>query len=119
MNDDDRDIAREKRQRKAYERLGFPEPRCIVCGLDDLRCLELHHVAGRAHSEDQWPFCKNCHAVQTDAQADHPKKVAPPLDDLEVIGRFLLGLADIFEMLVTRFREHGETLIRMAVDAAS
>jgi len=38
---------------------------------------------------------------------------------LEIIGRFLLGVADFLEMLITRCRDYGETLIRMAADAAA
>jgi hypothetical protein len=119
MTDEEREIAREKRQRQRFEKLGFPEPRCIFCGVDDVRCLELHHIAGRGHSDDVWPVCRNCHAVLTDFQGDHPPKDAPPDNVLEIIGRFLLGVADFLEMLITRCRDYGETLIRMAADAAA
>jgi hypothetical protein len=118
MDDDDREFAREARHRKNLERLGFDDPRCLFCGEDDVRCLELDHVAGRSHSDDVWPLCRNCHATRTDLQKDHPPKVAPPKDSLEVIGRFLLGLADFFEMLIGRLREYGETLIAMATNPA-
>jgi hypothetical protein len=117
MTDEEREVAREKRLRLKFEKLGFMNPRCVICGKDDVRCLELHHVAGRCHSGDVCPVCRNCHAILTDLQTDHPRKEAPPDNVLEIIGRLLLGVADLFELLVSRFREYGETLIRMATGA--
>ena len=114
MIDDERDFAREKRRRKHLERLGFDNPQCLFCGESDVRCLELDHIAGRAHSEDVWVLCRNCHAQRTDLQKDHPPKVADPTDRAEVIGRFLEGLADFLEFIVKRLREYGSELIAMA-----
>ena len=114
MVNEDREIAREKRRRKHLERLGFENPSCFFCGESDPRCLQLDHIAGRAHSDDVWPICANHHAIRTDLQKDHPAKAGAALDICEVIGRFLEGLADFLEMIVTRLREYGPTLIAMA-----
>src|SRR5436190_793925 len=38
----------DRRKQKALERLGTNEPRCGDCPETDWRCLECHHVAGRA-----------------------------------------------------------------------
>jgi hypothetical protein len=119
MTNEERAIAREKRLRLKFEKLGFPNPRCVICGEDNILCLELHHIAGRGHNDDVWPVCRNCHAVLTDHQKDHPRKEAPPDNVLEIIGRFLLGVADMFELLIARFREYGEALIRMATGATA
>lgn len=117
-DDEERQIAREKRRRRHLERLGLDDPRCPLCGEDDVRCLELDHIAGRAFSEDVVLICASCHRKRTDLQKDHPPKQAPPDNLLEIIGRFLLGVADFFELLIERFRQYGEALIRMAADTA-
>jgi hypothetical protein len=44
---DEKQLKREARLQRMHERLGVDHPRCIVCGLDDVRCLEAHHIAGR------------------------------------------------------------------------
>jgi len=44
---------------------------CIVCTEDDPRCLELHHVAGRAFADDCVIACCNCHSKLSDMQKDH------------------------------------------------
>jgi hypothetical protein len=114
MTDEDRDFEREKRRRKHLERLGFENPKCLYCPEKDVRALQLDHIAGRAYSDDVWVVCSNCHLKRTDIQKDHPPKVAPVDNQLEITGRFLLGVADFFEFLIKRFREDGETLINMA-----
>jgi hypothetical protein len=71
--------------------------------------LELHHIAGRAFDDETVPVCRNCHARLTDHQRDHsPAKPAGGF--VESIRRFLLGLADLFEMLVKRLREFATSL---------
>jgi hypothetical protein len=116
---DQREINREKRIRKHYERLGFDNPSCLICGESDPRCLQLDHIAGRAHSDDVWPICANDHARRTDFQKDHPPKQAPPREPLEVIGRFLQGLADFLELILTRLRDYGALLIAMAAASSN
>ena len=48
---DDKELKREARLQRMYERLGVDTPRCIECGLDDVRCLEAHHIAGRKFTD--------------------------------------------------------------------
>lgn len=102
----------EIRKQRAWERLGSNDPRCVHCGEADWRCLELHHIAGQAHAEECAIICRNCHRKISDAQKDHPASVAtgePPY--LERVGHFLLGLADLLEMLIEKMREYGLELI--------
>ena len=47
-------------------------------------------------------------------QKDHPEKIAEPPDVLEVIAHFLLGLADLFELLIAKFRVFAAELIDRA-----
>jgi hypothetical protein len=109
MNNDE--LARERRNQKRLERLGSNDPHCGICGEADDRTLELHHVAGRKHDETMVPLCRNCHRKVTDDQHDHPA-FDPSADPvLASIGNFLLGLADMLSIIVTKLREFGLALI--------
>ncbi len=110
------DLAREIRKQRALERLNSNDPRCIHCGEEDWRCLEFHHIAGRAYSEEGAVMCRNCHRKLSDSQKDHPAALTtsqPVL--LECVAHSLLGLADLLEMLVTVMREYGGQLIEAAM----
>lgn len=105
----------EIRKQRALERLGSDHPRCVYCGEADERCLELHHIAGRAYGEECAIVCRNCHRKLSDAQKDHPPALAagePPY--LEKIGHFLIGLADLLEVLIEKLREYGVVLTEAA-----
>ena len=109
-------LAREIRKQRALERLGSNNPRCVCCGEPDWRCLEFHHLSGRAYGEEGVVVCRNCHRKVSDSQKDHPSSLAdaqPVL--LEQAGHFLLGLADLLEMLVVMMREYGRQLIAAAM----
>jgi hypothetical protein len=105
---------RESRRQKKLERLETNNPECLHCGEGDPRCLERHHVAGRAHDDETVVECRNCHGKLSDAQNDHPKGSAGASDPLERIGRFLLGIADLFELLISKLRQFGRSLIEQA-----
>ena len=64
----------EAREQARLQRLGTNEPRCGVCGEDDSRTLEKHHIEGRAHGETLAIVCRNCHRKLSDAQLDHPTR---------------------------------------------
>jgi hypothetical protein len=65
-------------------------PSCIICGENDIRCLEAHHVAGRSVDDTQAIICRNCHAKLSDTQRDHP--TVP-------MARKLSGLADLLRLI--------------------
>lgn len=114
---DTEEFERERRKQRALERLGSNHPRCVYCGEADERCLERHHIAGRAYGEELAVVCRNCHRKLSDMQKDHPPALTdgePPY--LEKIGHFLLGLADLLEMLIEKLREYGMVLIEAASD---
>jgi hypothetical protein len=104
----------ETRERRAFRRLGTDKPACCHCGTSDWRLLELHHPAGRAYDDITVILCRNCHAVQTDAQGDHPPMVNDTPTMLDRIGRLLINLSDFFGQLGIKLREFGEFLIRYA-----
>jgi len=108
------DRKRERRRQAALERLGTNDPRCTICGEDDWRCSERHHVAGRRFDEFIVIVCRNCHRKQSDSQRDHARTANKPPNQMDCIGHFLLGLADLFELLIKKLREFGEALIAQA-----
>ena len=108
------ELNRERRRQRALERLGTNNPRCPFCGIDEPLAMELHHIASRAFDDQLVPVCRNCHRVLSDWQKDHPPALADPPSDLERIGHALLGLADMFELLVKWLREHAKKLFETA-----
>src|ERR1700734_585745 len=74
---DDKEQKREARLQRMCERLGDDKPGCINCGLEDIRCLEAHHIAGSKFGDALVIVCRNCHRILSDDQKDHP----PPAGD--------------------------------------
>lgn len=109
----ERELNRERRRQRAFERLGSNHPRCVTCGHDDPLALEQHHIAGRAFDDETVPICRNCHRRLSDWQKDHAVAQAKPGGELASIARFLDGVADLFEMLVKRLREFAVRLAAM------
>lgn len=103
----------EIRRERATQRIGR-DSQCAVCPEHDPRCLELHHIAGQAHHDDLVPVCRNCHRKLSDSQRDHAAARDLANAPLEVIGHYLMGLADLFVLLANRLAEFGKTLIELA-----
>jgi len=99
------------RQERAKRRLGTRNPVCCLCRETDWRCMEAHHIAGQAHHDNTVQICRNCHRKLSDAQKDHPATFADPKSMPEIIGYYLLGLADLLVLLVERLTEFGKWLI--------
>lgn len=104
-------LASERRRQNALERLGTNSPQCMLCGENDWRTLEKHHIAGQAYDDFTCIHCRNCHRKQSDKQKDHPRPIDVPIGLVEAAGRFMLGLADFFELLIEKLREFGNALI--------
>jgi hypothetical protein len=97
----------EARKQRALRRLGTDNPICVACGHNQWQCLELHHIAGQKHHDDLSIVCRNCHRFLSDGQRDHPPSQTPD----SAVGRYLLGLADLFGLIAERLREFGRVLI--------
>jgi hypothetical protein len=108
------EIRRERRREAAIERLGANNPACVICGENDPRVLEKHHLEGQAYGDSLVPVCRNCHRKLSDLQKDHPDKITEIPGPLEKIAHLLLGLADLFELVVSTFREFAAYLIELA-----
>jgi hypothetical protein len=102
---------KETRKQNRLEKLATNHPVCVVCGETDWRCLEQHHIAGQHYDAELANICRNCHRKLSDEQKDHPSMMEQPPAQTEQIGHMLIGLADLFELLVERFREFGLFLI--------
>ena len=110
----DKELAREVRKQRRLEKLGSNNPICGTCGESDYRVLERHHVAGRKHDPDTVVICRNCHRKVSDDQKDHPDG-EPGYDQmLHAIGLFLIGLADLLELILQKLTEFGLALIERA-----
>ncbi|MGI8474947.1 MAG: hypothetical protein ACR2OO_01020 [Thermomicrobiales bacterium] len=103
---------RERKKQRALQRLGMDDPRCMTCGEADWRCLERHHIAGRAYDEHTVILCRNCHRKLSDPSGNGDAAADPPL--LERVGRFLLGLAALLLMLAAKFKTFGDELLAAA-----
>ncbi|MGH7121381.1 MAG: hypothetical protein ACREFP_20730 [Acetobacteraceae bacterium] len=105
---------KEARRRKAYERLGSTNFRCVTCGEDNPHCLELHHLAGQKFGTEEVPLCRNCHRKLSDDQKDHPRPISDDPDWVERIGHYLLGFADMLVFAAETLKEFGRMLIEKA-----
>jgi hypothetical protein len=105
---------KEDRLERHYRRVHTHEPRCVVCGETDPRCLEKHHIAGRRYDPVTALVCRNCHRKLSDDQLDHaPRGQEQPVEGkLAAIALFLLGLCDFLLLIVERLREFGDWLIK-------
>lgn len=111
-------VDREDRREQQYRRLGTRQPSCVTCAHTNPFALQLHHPAGQKYHDDTVIECANCHMDLSDKQRDHPSPEADGAAGMMVtIGRYLLGLADMFAMLVETLRDFGQWLINAACSA--
>ena len=104
----------ERRKRNAHLRLGTQTPYCCMCGENDWRCLEAHHIAGEAQDGITCIVCRNCHRKLSDMQRDHPAVVSFDHNELEASSRFLFGLSDLFRVLEYKMKHLGMDLLERA-----
>ncbi len=108
-------LDREDRLEQQFRRLGTRDPSCVTCGHANPFALQLHHPAGEKHHDDTVIECANCHLDLSDQQLDHvPPELEGAAGMMITIGRYLLGLADMFALLVETLREFGRWLIDQA-----
>lgn len=107
-------LNQEARRQAALQRLGCDDPRCVRCGESEPLCLEQHHIGGQAYDDAVVILCRNCHRKVSDMQRDHPPKVGDPPSLCEQAGHFLLGIADLFAILIEKCRAFGNALIELA-----
>jgi hypothetical protein len=108
----------ERRKQSRLHKVGTNTPHCAICGNSDWRVIEEHHPDSRKRDKLVVLLCANHHRIVTDDQKDHP----PGLDGCDPfllsVGNFLLGLADMFAIIIERLYEFGEALISRANEGA-
>lgn len=110
----------EDRKQQQLRRLGTQSPRCVACEESDPAVLELHHIAGRKHNADLAIVCANCHRKLSNKQRGHvPSGRTESRAQLASIGHYLLGLADLFAMIVLALRKFGAWLIEISRQTAA
>jgi hypothetical protein len=82
--------------------------------MSDWRCIEAHHIAGKAHHDQTTLLCRNCHRKATDDQKDHPADIGGQDVNLAMIGHYLMGLADLFRMIAETLLAFGKHLVATA-----
>jgi hypothetical protein len=102
------------KKRRRFEAAGHFVHVCICCGQDDVLCLTFEHLAGRNHDDTTVLVCMNCKALRDCVQRAEPSQSENPRNVFEVIGRWLLGIAGYFGILMTTLRGFGEFLINIA-----
>jgi hypothetical protein len=108
----------ERRKQSRLHKLGTNTPHCATCGNSDWRVIEEHHPDSRKRDKLVVLLCANDHRIVTDEQKDHPPGVDGCDPFLLSVGNFLLGLADMFAIIIERLYEFGETLIARANECA-
>jgi hypothetical protein len=97
------------------ERLaGIHNEVCIGCARDLVEGKEDDHIVGRKHGDLVWPLCIDCHRERTELQREEPPPTDTPRNVFEIIGRWLLSVAEYFELMCETFRRFGKFLIELA-----
>jgi hypothetical protein len=108
----------ERRKQSRLHKLGTNTPHCAICGNSDWRVIEEHHPDSRKRDNLVVLLCANDHRIVTADQKDHPPGANGCDPFLLSVGNFLLGLADMFALIIERLREFGKNLITRANEAA-
>lgn len=99
-----------ERQRQAdIRRLGTDNPVCIMCGETYGRCLEEHHIGGKAFDDSTGILCRNCHRKLSHPEENQASPDNPPI--MEKIGNLLIGLAEFFMAIAMKLKEYGRLLL--------
>jgi hypothetical protein len=97
------------------ERLdGIHNEVCLFCADELGNDKEDDHMIGQKHGDLVWPLHKNCHQKRHPLQREEPPPTDNPRNVFEVIGRWLLSVAEYFELMCETFRRFGEYLIELA-----
>ncbi len=112
------DLENEKRKNRRLAALGTNEPKCPCCGETDWRVFEQDHIAGRARDDMVVNICANCHRKRTYDQKGHPLHNPQNDPQLDRMGHFLLGLADLLKLIIDRLYEFGLFLIALSENYA-
>jgi hypothetical protein len=110
----ERELRRAAVKNKKERLSGIHNEVCVGCGCHLAAGKEDDHIIGRKHGDLVWPLCLPCHHKRSELQREEPPPTDNPRNVLEVIGRWLLSVAEYFELMYDAFRRFGEYLIELA-----
>jgi hypothetical protein len=110
----ERELHRAAVKNKKERLRGAHDEVCLGCGRDLSQGEEDDHMIGRKHGDRVWPLCVACHHRRSELQREEPPPTDHPRNVLEVIGRWLLSVAEYFELMCDTLRRFGEYLIGLA-----
>jgi hypothetical protein len=110
----ERELHRAAVKNKKERLSGIHNEVCLGCGRDLAPGKEDDHMIGSKHGDLVWPLCLPCHHKRNELQREEPPPTDNPRNVLEVIGRWLLSVAEYFEVMYETFRRFGEYLIALA-----
>jgi hypothetical protein len=110
----ERELHRAAVKNKKERLSGVHNEVCLGCGGDLAQGKEDDHIIGRKHGDLVWPLCLPCHHRRSELQREEPPSTDNPRYVFEVIGRWLLSVAEYFELMCDTFRRFGEFLIEIA-----
>ncbi|RAN41000.1 hypothetical protein [Hyphomonas sp. GM-8P] len=105
----------ELRREKDYRRLGTRNPICLHCSYSNHpAAMELAHIAPRKFHDDAGVLCSNCHREMSDPEKDHPYAPQTINPQMEIIGRYLVALAEWFRRIAETIAAFGAWLLEQA-----
>ena len=110
----ERELRRAAVKNKKERLSGIHNEICVGCGCDLDQGKEDDHLTGRKHGDLVWALCLSCHHKRSELQREEPPPTDNPRSVLEVIGRWLLSVAEYFELMCETFRRFGAFLIELA-----
>ena len=109
-------MKREASLQARLDKLGVNDPVCGMCGETDPRTFELHHPAGQKQDgEFTSQICANDHRKMSFEQSLLPPMPVGADPMLYAIGRFLIGIADMFGPMIAKLYELGIALIERSL----
>jgi hypothetical protein len=110
----ERELRRAAVKNKKERLSGIHNEVCLGCGCDLAQGKEDDHMIGRKHGDFVWPLCLPCHFKRSELQREQPSPGQDWRNVFEVIGRWLLSVAEYFELMCDTFTRFGEFLIELA-----
>jgi hypothetical protein len=114
-----REQRKEIRREGHLQRLGSPQPACVVCGYSKPEALtrvsrsllERHHIAGLGDGPTVW-LCRNHHAELSDRQRDWPRAAQDrERPDQAKLAALLRGLAEFLILLAHELIQWSQWLL--------
>jgi hypothetical protein len=110
----ERELRRAAVKNKKERLSGVHNEVCLFCADDLGEDKQDDHLAGQKHDDLVWPLHKPCHEKRNELQREEPRPTDNPRNVFEVIGRWLLSVAEYFELMCDTFSRFGEYLIELA-----